>query len=67
MYEFQYGDRVRWGDYIGTVVNEADWEIIIGDFNECLPQPVAVLWDSLPMMAYWMPGSRLELIREGSA
>lgn len=73
MTEFQYGNRVKWrsseintsGDYIyslGTVIDERlpQAHPIMGDFSQCLPQPVAVLWDD-PGEAWWEPGEDLEL------
>lgn len=69
--EFRYGDRVRWphqssylnDEYpppLGTVVDERQQDMVMGDYDACLPQPVAVLWDE-PGEVWWSPGNELEL------
>lgn len=69
MTEFKFGDRVKWSHTdlegwvsYGTVVDERNRqaEPVMGDFDECLPQPVAVLWDE-PGEVWWTPGHEIEL------
>jgi hypothetical protein len=60
--EFRFADRVRWQgtESYGTVIDERRTMAMKGSFQECLPQPVAVLWDDTHEV-HWAPGHELEL------
>jgi hypothetical protein len=64
MTEFLYGDLVRRRNSTneGGVVNEEHANTIHGNFDACLPLPVAVLWHDTNEV-WWTPGKELELAR----